>query len=454
MTETKMDRETRFIKNTIALMGSQVGIKALSFVLGIFVARYLGATDYGKYSFGYAYLDLFGPVAGLGLNLLIVREASRKREDTPVLVGTSMALKLISSVFVVGLAFLILHFIPSSQDARIIVYIFGLGFILEHLYGSVSMTFAAFERFDIYATVQVIERIVSFAFILTLLFWGFRLIAISWVRPLTALIILLLNLWLASKIILKSRFHFNKNLSPFLLKESWPFMADALFVIVYLKIDIVMLQAMKSSTIVGWYAIASGLLFVFMPLQMAIVQSVFPIFSRTYVEDQRSFALYFERISRFLLSIGTAVAVIATFAASPLMSLLYGKEYIQSASMLRILIWTLPLMSLSSLARAALMSCNLQRIALWVGGSNVIVNIVLNLFFIPVFGGHGAAIATVLTELTGLIIFFIFIKKRLSFVKFINGLRPLKGDDFRAMKELLLKRGKFGKNKSYPRQLE
>jgi O-antigen/teichoic acid export membrane protein len=231
-------------------------------------------------------------------------------------------------------------------------------------------------------------------------------------------------------------------------------MADALFMIVYLKIDIVMLQAMKSSTIVGWYAIASGLLFVFMPLQMAIVQSVFPIFSRTYVEDQRSFSLYFERISRFLLSMGTAVAVIATFAASPLVSLLYGKEYVQSASMLRILIWTLPLMSLSSLARTALMSCNLQRIALWVGGSNVIVNIVLNLFFIPVFGGHGAAIATVLTELAGLIIFFIFIKKRLSFVKFINGLGPLKGDDFRAMKELLLKRGKFGKNKSYPRQLE
>jgi O-antigen/teichoic acid export membrane protein len=442
MTDMKRGTKTRFVKNTVALMGSQLGIKALSLVLGIFVARYLGATDYGKYSFGYAYVDLFGPVAGLGLNLLIVREASRMREKAPVLVGTSMALKLISSISVVGLAFVILQFIPSSQEARIVVYIFGSGFILEHLYGSISMVFAAFERFDIYAMVQVIERIVSFALLLSLLFLGFRLIAISWIRPLTALVILFLNLWLASKKILKSRLHVDKALSPFLLKEGWPFMADALFMIVYLKVDVVMLQAMKGSTIVGWYAIASGLVLVFIPLQMAVLQSVFPIFSRNYVEDQGSFSLYFERISRFLLSTGTAVAVIVTLAASPLVSLLYGKEYIQSVSMLRILIWALPLMSLSTLARTALMSCNLQRIALWVGGSNVIVNIVLNLFFIPLFGGHGAAMTTILTELAGLILLLAFIRKKLGFIKIIKGLRPLKGDDFQAIKELLPKRSK------------
>jgi len=440
MTDNKLGTKTRFIKNTVALTGSQVGIKALSLVLGIFVARYLGATDYGKYSFGYAYIDLFGPVAGLGLNLLIVREVSRKRENAPVLVGTSLALKLVSSISVVGLAFVILQFIPSSQEARIVVYIFGLGFILEHLYGSISMVFAAFERFDIYAMVQVIERIVSFALILSLLYWGFRLIAISWVRPLTALIILVLNLWLVSRKFLKSRLHVDKALSPFLLKEGWPFMADALFMIVYLKIDVVMLQAFKGSTIVGWYAVASGLLLAFIPLQMAVIQSIFPIFSRTYIEDQGSFSLYFERISRFLLSTGTAVAVIVTLAASLLISILYGKEYIQSVSMLRILIWALPLMSLSSLARTALMSCNLQRIALWVVGSNVIVNIVLNLFFIPLFGGHGAAMATILTELAGLILFLAFIRKKLGFVKIIKGLRPLKGDDFQAIKELLPKR--------------
>jgi O-antigen/teichoic acid export membrane protein len=353
-----------------------------------------------------------------------------------------MALKLLSSFFVVALAFGILQFIPSSQEARIVVYIFGMGFILEQLYGSISMVFAAFERFDIYAMVQVIERIVSFALILSLLFLGFRLIAISWIRPLTALIILLLNLWLASKKILKSRLHVDKALSPFLLKEAWPFMADALFMIVYLKVDVVMLQAMKGSTIVGWYAIASGLVLVFIPLQMAVLQSVFPIFSRTYVEDQGSFSLYFERISRFLLSTGTAVALIVTLAASPLVSLLYGKEYIPSVSMLRILMWALPLMSLSSLARTALMSCNLQRIALWVGGSNVIVNIVLNLFFIPLFGGHGAAMATILTELAGLILLLAFIRKKLGFVKIIKGLSPLKGDDFQAIKELLPKRGR------------
>jgi Na+-driven multidrug efflux pump len=69
------------------------------------------------------------------------------------------------------------------------------------------------------------------------------------------------------------------------------------------------------------------------------------------------------------------------------------------------------------------------------------VNIALNLFFIPLFGGPGAAIVTVLTELAGLMIFLILIKKKLPYIKVINGLRFLKVDDLRAMKELLPKRG-------------
>jgi len=431
-----METEKKFIKNTVALMGSQIGIKAFSFVLGIFVARFLGATDYGKYSFGYAYIDFFAPLAGLGLNMLVVREASRRREEAAQLVGTSAALKLVSSILVVALSFLILQFIPSSKEAKLVVYIFGLGAILEQIYGSLSMSFAAFERLSLYAFVQIMERIVSFGFILALLFLGFRLLAIAWVRPLTALVILLISFWLVSKKILKSRLRFKKALSPFLLKEGWPFMADALFMIVYLKIDVLMLQVMKGPTLVGWYAIATGLIFVFMPFQMAALQSVFPIFSRTYVEDRKSFSMYFERISRFLLSTGLGIAILMTLAATPLVSMLYGREYLPSISMLRILIWVLPVMSLSALARIALMSSNLQRIPLWIGAGNVFVNIVLNLFFIPALGGHGAAIATILTEFFGLSLLMTFIIKKLGYLKIANGLRPLRADDFRGLREL------------------
>lgn len=435
-----MGTKERFIKNTVSLLGSQVVIKILSFVLAIFMARYLGATDYGKYSFGLAYLVLFMPIAGLGLNLLVVREVSRKRESAPALVGTSIVLKVISSVFVIGLASAILQFIPTSRDVRIVVYIFFLGFILENISSSFSISYAAFERLDIYAIVQFIERIVSFGLILTLLFIGYRLVGIALVRPITAFIVLFINILVVRGKFLKSALHFNKKLCPLLLKKSWPFMADALFMVMYLKIDITMLQAMKDSTLVGWYAIASGFIFVFMPLQMAVLQSAYPIFSRTYLKEQQTFSSYFERISRFLFCAGVGIAVIVTLVAGPLVSTLYGREYIQSISMLRIVIWVLPLMSLCSLARTALMSCNLQRIPLWIAGGSVALNIMLNLFLIPLLGGQGAAIATILTQGLGLIILLTFIAKKLEHINVYNGLRPFRGDDFRAMKNLLLKK--------------
>ena len=68
------------------------------------------------------------------------------------------------------------------------------------------------------------------------------------------------------------------------------------------------------------------------------------------------------------------------------------------------------------------------------------MNIMLNLFLIPLLGGQGAAIATILTQGLGLIILLTFIAKKLEYKNVYNGLRPFRGDDFRAMKKLLLKK--------------
>ncbi len=437
-----MSTKGRFVKNTLSLMGSQVVIKALSFVLGIFLARYLGATDYGKYSFGYKYLAIFAPIAGLGLGQLVVREGARRKEELPVLVGTSMVLRFISSVCMVALAYIILQFITTTDEAKIVVYVFGIGFILEHLYGSVNLALAARERFDVYAVVQFLERVISFGLIVAILLFGYRLIMVSLIRPVTALIILLMSIGIVCIKILKSSLRVNLRAAPLYLKESWPFVADLLFVNMCLNVDSVMLQAMKGATTVGWYAIAAGLLGVCMPLQMVVISTVYPIFARTFINDQSTFSLYFERISRYLLSTGIAVSIALSFFAAPLVSLLYGKEFSQSIALLRIMIWALPLMSFSSLARAALMSCNLQRIPMWIGGGTVLVNVALNSCLIPFYGGHGAALATIFTQLVGCVILAIVIIKKTPWVNVGKSMLPLSVEDFRVIKELILKREK------------
>ena len=51
---------------------------ALSFFVGILVARYLGPTDWGKYSYAIAFVGLFTPLVHLGLKNILIREIVTK----------------------------------------------------------------------------------------------------------------------------------------------------------------------------------------------------------------------------------------------------------------------------------------------------------------------------------------------------------------------------------------
>jgi len=161
-----------------------------------------------------------------------------------------------------------------------------------------------------------------------------------------------------------------------------------------MRIDQVMLGEMVGNEEVGIYSVAVRLAEVWMFIPMAIFWSVFPAVVEARVSDE---ALLYERLQKlYNLMTLTAyiVAVPMTLLGGWLVDTLFGEAYTRAGLMLVVLIWANIFANLEIARSAFLSSMNWTRLHFVTVFLGCLVNIALNLLFIPRYGGLGAAVAS------------------------------------------------------------
>ena len=94
----------KIIANTGWLFVDQVAATLGGFLVGAWVARYLGPTRYGIYNYALAVVALLTPLVALGLKDIVIRDIVRAPEDKDEILGTTFGLQLIGSFLSLGLA--------------------------------------------------------------------------------------------------------------------------------------------------------------------------------------------------------------------------------------------------------------------------------------------------------------------------------------------------------------
>jgi O-antigen/teichoic acid export membrane protein len=168
-------------------------------------------------------------------------------------------------------------------------------------------------------------------------------------------------------------------------------------IMVYLRIDQVMLGEMVDSEEVGIYSVAVRMAEVWFFLPTAIYWSVFP----SIVEARgQSEVLFYERLQKFynLMTLSAyAVAIPVTLAAPWLVGALFGKAYTRGGPMLAVLIWANVFISLEMARSSFLTAMNWTKIYFLTVLLGCILNIMLNYILIPRYGGMGAVIASIIS---------------------------------------------------------
>jgi O-antigen/teichoic acid export membrane protein len=196
-----------------------------------------------------------------------------------------------------------------------------------------------------------------------------------------------------------------------LISGGLPFALTYFMVMVYFKIDTVMLSKMVGDEAVGAYNAAYNLVFAFMIISSAIVGSLFPAMAFNYLEDKE----YSQRILagglKYSLILSLPLAFGGTFLAQKVIFFIYGQQYSASVLALKIIIWALPVLFVTNLLGNCLGAIYRQKEVLYVSSANAVVNVILNLILIPRYSFYGSAAATVATELLGMVILLRLISK-------------------------------------------
>ncbi|MFM6509440.1 MAG: flippase, partial [Dolichospermum sp.] len=182
-----------------------------------------------------------------------------------------------------------------------------------------------------------------------------------------------------------------------LLTESWPLILSGLAIMVYVKIDQIMLGQMIGDKAVGLYSAATRISEVWYFIPMAMASSVSPAI---YAAKEVSESLFYRRIEQFLrlLSwLSIVVAVPMSFLSGTIITVLFGKSYEASASILAIHVWASLFVFMGVGASPWFIAEGLTKLSFQRTLLGAITNVLLNLILIPMYAGVGASIATVIS---------------------------------------------------------
>ncbi len=373
----------------------RMGVGLLVMVL---VARYLGPQQYGLLNFATAFVGLFGAVAGLGLQSIVVRDIVRDptcREET---LGTAAVLQLGGGVLAYGLILGTIFWLrPDDVLAKWLVTILGSMMLFKA--SEVAMYWFESQVLSKYTVwVQNGSFLVFAAVKLALIFGNAPLLAFAWATVAEAVmfaLLLLVILGMHGPGLRKLKVSLAR--AKALLADSWALLLSGLSIAFYMKIDQIMLGQMLGDRAVGIYSAASRISEVWYFIPMMIVASVSPTI---LVAKKQSDALYHQRLQHLydlMACLSIAVALPITFLAEPIVDLLFGPTYAEASTVLSIHIWGSIFVFLG-LANIWIIAENRILMALQRSFLGMLINIFLNWLMIPIYGVCGAAIATFISQ--------------------------------------------------------
>ena len=387
----------RIIDNISWLFFDKIVRLGMGLVVGIWVARYLGPEQYGLLNFGVATVALFAIFVKLGLQSIVVRDLVNTPERTGVTIGTATAMQLLGAVFAYALlATLVVYLRPEDALARTVVLLLGL-----------TLFFQAFDTAKYWFEAKVISKylvwmsntvfLILSAVKVVLILTGAPLLAFVWVTVADAVIVGIGSVVLFLRIGPGGRaLRLDGARARELLSDSWPLFLAGAAVVVYMKIDMVMLAQMAGDEAAGIYAAATKVSELWYFIPTIIVASVFPAILKAKKQDERLYYRRLQQLFDLMVWLSVAVALPMTFLSGPIMTTLFGAAYAEAGAVLAIHIWAavfvfLGLASGKWFIAEGRQILNLQRTLI-----GALVNIGLNVVLIPEYGALGAAWATVI----------------------------------------------------------
>ena len=368
-------------------------------VVGMLVARYLGPSQFGLLNYGIAIYGLFNVISNLGLDALVVRDIALDESGEHLILGSGFWLKAVASVVTTIAAIIAAKLLEPRNTVLIeIVALMSIASISQAL-DVIDFFFQAQTK----SRYTVVPRNIAFVLAsvarVAAVFLRMGLLAFAWIAALEVLFgeIGLGIAYLRFRNPLP-RWSWNLGHAKALLSESWPLLVSTLMITVYMRSDQILLGRLASKATVGQYTAAIRLSEIWYSIPIIICASVMPRLLKTRDQNPGRYYARLQRLYESMVLVSVILAFIMQFAAPLVVRILYGGQFAPAAGILRVHIWTGVFVFVGSVSgmqfvQEKLTVSTMQRTVL-----GAILNVVLNLLWIPRWGGMGSAMATLVAQ--------------------------------------------------------
>ncbi|ASZ14194.1 flippase [Chitinophaga pendula] len=371
---------------------------AIGLVIMAMIARHIGPEAFGIWSYAIALTTIGGGIAVLGLDKLLVKELVSHPERRDTLMATALLLRLATGsvicVLCVGMVMLY-----RGQPS---LYVYCT------LIGGLNVIMQSFDVFDYYyqsqhALQQVILPKVGVFLVFCLIKWIYILLDAplltfvwcSFAELVMMYAIIYAVYWRRYGLPLWKAFRLAE--ARYLLGQSWPLLFASLLILLYMKSDQLLLDTLGTPVVLGEYAAAARISEIWYAIPVVIATAMLPGLIAQRERDVQRYEQSVRRWMRLSWWCSFGVALLVTLIARPLIQLLYGIQYPQSALILSIHIWA----NIPVFLATAIMQCQVAegayKLNLYATFTGLLVNVAINIWLIPVMAGVGAAIGTLVS---------------------------------------------------------
>ncbi|OGG11746.1 hypothetical protein A2Z00_05260 [Candidatus Gottesmanbacteria bacterium RBG_13_45_10] len=392
--------------NTLFQVIARAVSAAVTLVVTILIARNFGTNGYGDFVKVTTYIAFFYLLADFGFNAVYLQQnqtyspISHKNHDEPW--GVLLGLRLIVSSLLICAALALLAFIPQGVTqgytplVRLGIILFAPSIIFQALITTTNAAFQKHLRYDLSTVAASLGAIVSLVLV-----WTTTAVKIHEAGVILAVLALLIGslvtalvgLWFTKNIQKNFSLTFDTKKLTRLFLLSAPLGLTLLFNLVYFHVDSVILTLTRATSEVGIYGLAYKVFELPLVLPTFFMNALYPILLKRGKKD------FFRLLIRsFLFLTGMSLVVLGVLWICAPLLVMIKPEFVQSVPALRILLLGLPFFFASSLAMWALIAIKKQSLLAILYGGSMVLNIILDMVFIPRYGYISAAWITVVSE--------------------------------------------------------
>lgn len=384
-----------------ALMNIVLTLSNIVFPLITFpyISRVLSPEGVGITNFFFAIGNYSVLIATLGMGTYGIRQISKSRNDKEELSKTMQELiiiNLVMSLFVLSILIILTFFIEKFNNELGLVIITCLT-VLSSVF-SLGWLYSGLEQYDYITKRSLFFKIISLILIFILVKDREDYIVYSSITLFSTLGSNVMNVYHSRKYVsfkLKKNLKFKKHIKPILYLFS-----SLLAVNVYTNLDTVMLGFVNGDEAVGLYSVASKIKWLLLMLITSGSAVLLPRLSLYASNKERDkFNKILKDTTSLILMISVPMAIYFIFMAKDSIKLLGGESFLEATFTMQILMPILIISGFSNImGNQILLPLNKEKYFMYAVTVGAIINLILNVFLIPIYGISGAAIATLVAE--------------------------------------------------------